>query len=146
MTYTAIVLAAALKVKVSGALLLAVCSHESNLTNVVVHGDGGSSSYGICQVKEGTARMFGFTGKAKDLMDPFVNAKYAARYLKYQEKRYGGDSMGPCKMVAAYNAGRFNESKRVPGKPMNLRYVRNVQNRLAEHLQPMLSCEMVGTE
>lgn len=140
MTYTAIILAAAAKVKVSGALLLAICTYETNLTNMTVYHDGGSPSYGICQVKYGTAKMLGFKGKAEDLINPKINAKWAARYLKYQVDRYGESDW--CKLAAAYNAGTYTESKKVPGKPRNLKYVRRVQKKLEILLQPKLSCSL----
>lgn len=143
MNYNAIVLAitkAASAAKVSSALLLAICSYESaDFTVTYNHIDGGSPSYGICQIKEDTARMLGFKGKASELMNTHTNAKWAARYLKYQEDRYGTNDW--CKLAAAYNAGSYNESKKVPGKPRNLKYVRRVQRKLAEELQDRLSCE-----
>lgn len=139
MTYAAIILAAAAKAKVSGALLLAICTYETNLTNVVIYHDGGSPSYGICQVKYKTAQMLGFKGKEQELVNPFVNAKFAAKYLKYQEDRYGTGSW--VKVVSSYNAGSFLESKKIPGCPRNLKYVRRVQKKLTEELQDMLSCE-----
>lgn len=137
MTYTAIILAAAKAAKVSGSLLLAICMHESNLKNVEVPHDGGSPSYGICQVKLGTAQMLGYEGTGKGLMDPATNAKWAAAYVKYQKERYDGDW---CKAVAAYNAGTYNESKVLPGYPRNLKYVRRVQKKLEEDLQDKLLC------
>ena len=140
MTYTSIILAAAKAAKISGALLLAICSYETNLTNVTVYHDGQSPSYGICQVKYETAQMLGFKGKAESLIDPTVNAKWAAKYLKYQEDRYGSDDW--CKLVASYNAGTYNESKKIPGKPRNLKYVRRVQKYLDEELQQKLSCDL----
>lgn len=139
MTYSAIILAAATKLKVSGALLLAICTYETNLTNVVVYHDGASPSYGICQVKYETAQFLGFKGVAQDLVTPSINAKWAAKYLKYQEDRYGEDDW--CKLVAAYNAGTYNVSKKVPGKPRNLKYVRRVQKNLPEEFKKRLSCE-----
>lgn len=139
MTYSAIILAAAKAAKVSGALLLAICSYETNLTNVTVYHDGASPSYGVCQVKFETAQMLGYKGKAERLVNPYVNAKWAASYLKYQISRYGEDDW--CKLVSSYNAGTYNESKRVPGKPRNLKYVRRVQKRLAEELRDRLSCD-----
>lgn len=141
MTYTAIILAAAAKAKVAGALLLAICTYETNLTNVTVYHDGGSPSYGICQVKYDTAKHMGFKGRPEDLVNPAVNAKFAAKYLKYQEERYGAADW--CKLTAAYNAGTFNESKKTPGKPRNLVYVRRVQKKLADEFKPRLSCEKV---
>lgn len=139
MTIISTILAAAKAAKVSGVLLVAICTHESGLTNTYVAHDGGSPSIGVCQVKENTARMLGFKGKAKDLMAPGLNAKYAAKYLKYQIDRYGEDNW--CKLTAAYNAGSYNESKRVKGKPRNLKYVRLVQKKLAPDYKNKLSCE-----
>lgn len=143
MTYVSMIALAAKKAGVSGALLLAICTHESGLKNTLVPHDGGSPTYGVCQVKYETAKMLGFDGKAKDLMTPEINIKWAAEYLKYQNQRYNGDW---CKVVAAYNAGTYNESKVVPGKPRNLKYVRNVQRKLAEDLQSKLSCDIVEQE
>jgi len=137
MIYETIILAAAKAAKVSGALLLAICTHESNLTNVMVPHDGGSPTYGICQVKYGTAQMMGFTGEPEDLMDPKINAKYAAAYLKYQKERYESDWI---KVVAAYNAGTYNESSKIPGCPRNLKYVRHVKKKLDEELRHRLTC------
>ena len=144
MTYTAIILAAAKAAKISGELLLAICTQESNLTNIVVYHDGDSPSYGVCQIKFGTAQMLGFKGRPKDLVDVGTNAKWAAKYLKYQENRYSTTDW--CALSAAYNAGSFNESKKFPGKPRNLLYVRKVQTKLAVHLQERLSCEKVELE
>lgn len=138
MIYETIILAAAKAAKVSGALLLAICTHESNLKNVKVPDDGGSPTYGICQVKYETAQMMGFTGKPKDLMDPETNAKYAAAYLKYQKERYGSDWI---KVTAAYNAGTYNESSKIPGCPRNLKYLKHVKKKLDESLRHRLRCE-----
>lgn len=137
MIYETIILAAAKAAKVSGALLLAICTHESNLKNVKVPNDGGSPTYGICQVKYETAQMMGFDGKPKDLMDPSTNAKYAAAYLKYQKERYDSDWI---KATAAYNAGTYNESSKIPGCPRNLKYIRLVKKKLDESLRHRLTC------
>lgn len=143
MNYHTIVLTitkAAKAAKVSATLLVALCSHESmDFTIKYNQFDGGSPSYGICQVKEDTARMLGFKGKKEELMIDKVNAKYAAKYLSFQEKRYGTTDW--CKLVAAYNAGSYKESKKVPGKPMNLKYVRLVQKKLDSEYEDRLSCE-----
>lgn len=157
MTITAIILAAAKSVGVPGALLLAICSHESNLDNVVVPRDGSSASIGFCQIKESTAQNMGYkgiaygplksvregsdtmepAGKPAGLMIPSVNAKYAAKYLKMQLKRYGGDW---CKATAAYNAGTYNPSIKSPGKPRNLKYVNSVVLKLDEEHKDYLMC------
>jgi soluble lytic murein transglycosylase-like protein len=138
MDVTSIILNAARAVHVSGTLLLAVCSHESNnfTMNYSAH-DKGSPSYGSCQLKEATARQMGFTGKDKDLMNPWINAKYAALYLKYQQNRYGEDWV---KLVASYNGGIFRESDIVPGCPRNLRYVNLVRKKLPIKFQNKLNC------
>jgi soluble lytic murein transglycosylase-like protein len=145
MTYSAIILAAAKAAKVSGALLLAICTQETGLNNVTVQRDGGSPSYGICQVKYDTAHMFGFKGRPEDLSNSFTNAKYAAKYLKYQETRpddpNGGYGDNWCKLAAAYNAGRFNPNKYKKNLPRNLKYVRLVQKLIDENLKDRLSCD-----
>lgn len=83
-------------------LLYSVCHTETRIRNVINHFDGGSKSYGMCQVKLGTARQF-FPGiTAAELMNPYKNALVAATYLKYQGKRFGSMFKG----ISAYNAGR----------------------------------------
>jgi soluble lytic murein transglycosylase-like protein len=131
-----LILSAAKLAKVSGPLLLAICVQESNLNpHAHLPVDGKTPTYGICQIKLETAGMIGFNGDAKELMKPEVNALWAGKYLKY---RYDGDS---CKAVAAYNAGTYNESKKVPGKPRNLKYVKNVQGKLEDRNKIMLVCD-----
>jgi soluble lytic murein transglycosylase-like protein len=132
-----IILSAAKAAKVSGALLLAICTTESHLKNVKVPHDGGSPSYGICQIKYETAKQLGFKGQAEELMNPKTNAEFAAKYLAYQESRYGTENW--CLISAAYNAGSFNESDRLPGHPKNLKYVRKVQ----KNMDPLLHYRMV---
>lgn len=139
MDYVTIILSAAKAAKVSGTVLLAICMNESGLNNVTVQHDGGSPSIGICQVKYETAKMLGYEGKASGLTKPEENAKWAAEYLRFQNERYDGDM---CKAVAAYNAGRYNESKIVPGCPRNLKYVKKVQAKLSREEQRHLSCRI----
>jgi soluble lytic murein transglycosylase-like protein len=74
-------------------------------------------------VKYATAQMLGYKGNPEGLMDPKTNAHFAALYLKYQYDRYGNY----CHAIAAYNAGRYNESKVLPGYPRNLKYVNSVK-------------------
>lgn len=133
-----IILNAAKLFHIHGALLIALCAHESNgFTKNYVPMDHGSPSFGSCQIKFSTAKMLNFHGKPKDLMDPRVNAKYAASYLKYQQNRYGDNWV---KIVASYNSGSYNPSNKVPGCPRNLKYVRSVQKRLPENLKYKLDC------
>lgn len=138
MDYVNLILSAAKTAKVSGPLLLAICTHESGLKNVFVPHDVTGPTYGICQVKQATAEMLGYKGPVGGLMIPSVNAEYAAKYLKYQKDRYNKDW---CKATAAYNAGSYKESEIFPGLPKNLKYVRKVQSKLDESLQSKLSCE-----
>lgn len=137
MFYESIILAAAKAAKISGALLLAICTHESGLKNVIAPHDGGSASFGICQMKLQTAQILGFKGSEKDLMKPETNAKFAALYLKYQLDRYNNEWM---KAVAAYNSGTYNESVKVPECPRNLKYIKNIQSKLDHSLKPYLNC------
>src|SRR5690606_24041158 len=119
-------------------LLVAICSHETHLENVVVPHDGGRNdlSVGICQIKPSTAAGEGYKGVAHGklrkskrwpwakesdgddvgLMVPEVNALYAAMYLKRQLKRYDDNW---CRAAAAYNAGSYRPSAVVPGMPKN---------------------------
>ena len=142
MSYESIIIAAAKAAKVSGALLFAICLQESGNKNIYTESDGGSPTYGICQVKYDTATMMGYKGDPKGLMVPATNAKYAAKYLKYQEKRYSGNW---CHMTAAYNSGTLRIEKR-SGKPKNLQYVLKVQKKLQEKLRPQLSCDIVKSD
>lgn len=137
MNYIKIILLAAKKIGVASSLLLAICSHESNLKNITVPNDGKTPTHGICQIKLDTAKMLHYRGKEKGLMNPKTNALFAAKYLKYQLKRYDNDW---CKATSAYNAGRYNESKVLPGYPRNLKYVRHVQKKLPRKLRHKLSC------
>jgi soluble lytic murein transglycosylase-like protein len=137
MTYSTIILAAAKAAKVSGALLLAICTQESNLTNAYVLHDGGSPSIGVCQLKYETAKMVGFKGKPNQLMDVGTNAKFAAKYLAFQQERYGDDWH---KLAAAYNAGSYIPSNKVIGCPRNLLYVKAVKDKLDDEFHVRMVC------
>jgi soluble lytic murein transglycosylase-like protein len=139
MDFTTIILLAAKKIGVSGYLLLAICTHETGLTNKVVQHDGGTPTFGVCQVKLGTAKMVGYDIKGDDLMNPEVNAEVAGAYLKYQIDRYDGNI---CKATASYNAGRYNPSMKAIGNPRNLKYLRSVQKLLGPDMRHKLQkCE-----
>lgn len=98
--------------------LSALCFVESSHNPKALNPDDGSTpSIGLCQVKYKTAKWLGFTGNPKDLYDPFLNAVYAARYLRYQLDRYGDME----RAFAAYNAGR----SKYPG--YNQRYINKVK-------------------
>lgn len=138
MTYSTIIATAAKAAKVSVTLLYAICAHESkDFTLDFSEYDNGSPSYSVCQVKEETAKMLGFSGNPEKLRNAIVGAKYAALYLKYQQERYGEDWI---KLVSSYNAGSYAESRKVRGCPRNLKYLRLVRQKLPEHLQSKLDC------
>lgn len=138
MDIATIILSAAKSIGVSGVLLLGICRHESGgFKHNYVLMDHGTPSYGVCQIKWATASMFGFKGDPKKLINPKVNARYAAKYLKYQQNRYGDDWL---KMTASYNAGSYNPSKKVLGCPRNLKYVRAVQKELPEEFRDKMNC------
>ncbi len=103
-------------------LLSAVCYVESHHNPEALHLDDGTEpSVGLCQLHPSTAKLMGFKGTNKELMNPNVNAFYAGKYLKRQLIRYHGDTNAA---VAAYNAGRHNIDKK--GRTRNSRYVRKV--------------------
>ncbi len=138
MDVISVILAAAKSIGVNGALLLAICSHESRDFKVgYTQNDHGSPSYGLCQVKEVAALQSGFKGDPRWLNDPKTNAKYAALYLRYQRKQYGNNWV---KLVSSYNAGHFIPSKTNSRCPQNMDYVRLVQKKLPFELQGMLDC------
>jgi soluble lytic murein transglycosylase len=84
-------------------LLDSVCYIESHYDVKAVHkDDGGENSLGVCQVKLSTAKFLGFKGSEAQLMRPEVNAKYAAKYIKYQLNRYEGNIE---KAIISYNRG-----------------------------------------
>jgi soluble lytic murein transglycosylase-like protein len=136
MIVTKLILSIAKSVGVPGSLLLAICTHESNLDSTVIVHDNGSPSYGLCQIKFDTAKSLGFTGDAKELMIPKVNVKYSALYLKMQLDRYGWNW---CRATASYNSGTYNPSK-FPNIPRNIKYVNHIINLLDEAHKPLLRC------
>lgn len=132
-----IIIAIAKMYGIPGSLLLAICTHESGLKNIISPNDHGSPSYGVCQIKENTAKLLGFTVDIKKLMDPKTNITIAAKYLRKQLDRYDGDW---CMATAAYNAGRYNPSKIYPGRPKNLKYVQNVTLLIGDAYKDLLIC------
>lgn len=102
-TLTALFIVYSMQFNLPQGLLSSVCWVESNhKAHAYSHNDGGSPSYGVCQVKFQTAQFMGFTGKAKDLQKPEINIHYSAKYLAHQLKRYNGDVQ---KALIAYNQG-----------------------------------------
>ncbi len=95
--------------------VLAICLAETNLRNVTNYKDGGSPSYGICQIKEATARQMDITTTKQKLRDINFNLKVARQYFEYHKLKYKTDD----KAISAYNAGRFIKT--------NGKYVRRVK-------------------
>lgn len=92
-------------------LLKAICKVESSgLSIQVVNNDGGSASYGPCQVKLTTAQFIDNVYHIKNkvcsetLHIPNINIQYAAMYLKWQLKRYNDDFF---EATIAYNMGSY---------------------------------------
>lgn len=93
-------------------LMKALCMVESNLNHkVVVNDTNGHKSLGICQIQLRTAKEMGYEGNWRTLMLPSFNIYYAAKYLKYQYKRYGYEWT---RAIGAYNQGYW--SKENPNK------------------------------
>lgn len=139
MNIVPIILSAAKAAGVSGALLLAICNHESaGFTKNHSNYDRGSPSYGSCQIKFSTAQQLGFKGSPNLLDQPKINAHYAAKYLKYQQDHYGDRDW--LLLTAAYNAGSYKPSLKVRGCPKNLQYIKLVQAKLPLEYQSKLDC------
>jgi soluble lytic murein transglycosylase-like protein len=121
----AIIVAAALRAGVPPVMELAVCTQESNLRPRAVNvQDGGSASYGLCQIKSSTAKMLGFRSSPEFLLDPEHNAAVGAAYLRRLLNNYGSDHN--C-AIAAFNAGICRHTWH--GQIRNLRYVKAVLER-----------------
>lgn len=110
--------------KISPKLLIALCSTESDLRNVINYNDGPTHSYGICQIKLETAREFMPTIHTHHLMIPEVNSLLAGSYLARQLNRYDGNI---CYAISAYNMGTAKLNKK--GNFVNYKYVRKVLKR-----------------
>lgn len=120
----AIIIAAAKSASIPAYLLAAVCAVESNHTSTINIHDGGSPSYGACQLKVNTARLYDRKATGAKLLNYAYNADIAARYLRTQLDRYHGNT--EC-AIAAYNAGtcKFNDRKQI----RNRKYVKKVKAR-----------------
>ena len=114
-------LATAQQLKIPAALLLAICSAETGLQNVDNMADGGSPSYGMCQVKLATAKDMLQPTTADLLKEPMWNIRIAGLYLQYQLKRYDNNKYDA---ISAYNAGTSLKNKK--GKYGNQKYIKRV--------------------
>lgn len=119
---------AASKYQVDPRLLAAICYHESKFQAAAIHkNDGGSGSYGLCQVKLAPARALGFKGHWKTLLSPGVNAEVAASILKYHLD-HKNPPQNQQELLSAYNAGRVLRTPK--GGVRNLAYVQKVEKLL----------------
>ena len=108
--------------KIPHGLLRALCMSESSLNPGAINKyDGGSASYGLCQIKVSTLHIKGIFGTvsytSRDLMNPWINAYLSSKYLKHQLKRYNGSVR---KALSAYKSGHYT--------PKNKKYVDRVVN------------------
>lgn len=107
------IIRAADKFQIEPFLLISVCKVESRCTATAINKNDGTKkakamgikehSHGLFQIKLATAKMLGFEGTAAQLMNPEVNAHYAAKYLRHLMNRYHNDVP---KAISAYNAGK----------------------------------------
>lgn len=95
----AMIKVSALKNELDPNLLTALCYKESKFKYLYNAEDGGSPSFGPCQIKHIAARQVGFT---RPYMTTQETIDIAAKYLKYNLKRCGSLK----KALAAYNTGR----------------------------------------
>lgn len=110
MNYVEILTNAAVSAKVLASVLVSLCSVETGLKNVSNMRDPFGGSHGICQVSIRTAKYIeGDHITVKDLNNPYVNARIAAKYLKRLYDKYGNYEHA----VAAYNMGhvRYKNNK-----------------------------------
>lgn len=103
MSLTTLFLTMSIQYGLPNGLLSSLCYIESkHQVNAIHYNDGKTHSFGVCQIKYETAKTFGFKGTEQQLMEPYYNVKYAAKYLQHQIKRYDGNIS---RAVVAYNRG-----------------------------------------
>jgi len=97
---------------VDAKVVKAICYVESRHDPKAMNeDDGGSPSYGLCQMKLSTAQFLDAFYKLKvpatpaRLMKADVNAFYAAKLIKYYLNLYDNDLQ---KAIRAYNRGHFD--------------------------------------
>ena len=116
-------------------LVLAIAEIESSRdSKVVSRQDPRNFHYGLMQLKPSTARMVGFRGQTKDLLQWKTNLKYGVVYLDQKLKKYRSKEAA----AAAYNAGAAFPCKKEHvkcnlGEFVNQRYVKLVMQRYRKH-------------
>lgn len=107
---------AATKYGIDTQLMYAICKVESNCKSKAMNNNDGTSaqrskgikskSYGMFQIKSLIAKNLGYKDHPSKLLNPEINALYAAKLLKHLYKRYNNTAM----VISAYNAGRYTKS------------------------------------
>lgn len=77
---------------------------------------GRGGTYGLMQIKLGTARALGYTGTAEGLRDPNTNLTYAVKYLAGAYRTAGGNH---AQAVRYYASGYYYAAKRQRRAPMS---------------------------
>jgi soluble lytic murein transglycosylase-like protein len=77
---------------------------------------GRGGTYGLMQIKLGTARALGYTGTAEGLRDPNTNLTYAVKYLAGAYRTAGGNH---AQAVRYYASGYYYAAKRQRQAPMS---------------------------
>lgn len=86
-------------------LVRRVVARESNFYPGAHH----RGHWGLMQMKPGTAKIMGFDGKAKDLLDAETNLKYGVKYLAGAYLVADGNED---KAVRYYSSGYYYDAKR----------------------------------
>jgi soluble lytic murein transglycosylase-like protein len=114
--------------------VLAVAEVESSLNGKVIgRQDPHAVHYGLMQLKLGTARMLGFKGHPKDLLQWKTNLKIGIVYLNEKLEKHGSVQAAS----AAYNAGAPYICKKgrtcTRGSFVNQGYVNHVMKLYKRH-------------
>jgi soluble lytic murein transglycosylase-like protein len=86
-------------------LVYRVIERESRFNSALHHGP----NWGLMQIRADTARSMGFSGPARDLLDPETNLTFAVAYLANAYRVAGGNQE---RAIALYAHGYYFEAKR----------------------------------
>jgi soluble lytic murein transglycosylase-like protein len=86
-------------------LVYRVIERESRFDPTCHHGP----NWGLMQIREDTARSMGFSGPARNLLDPDTNLTFAVTYLANAYRVAGGNQQ---RAIALYTHGYYFEAKR----------------------------------
>jgi len=115
-------------------LVLAISQVESSGNSKVISRQGRGVHYGLMQLQLGTARMLGFRGHPKNLLQWELNLKYGVSYLNEKLKKHQSKEAAS----AAYNAGSVFICKKGKngckiGRFVNQGYVERVMAQYKKH-------------